>query len=152
MESSFKTRSRPGLFARRADARARLVLVAATAAGLGGCGADRVATNPQPAASAISARPTPTPPPIAMGGRWQLSSPGGASCAVTFGAPAGAVEGAMAPEGGCPGDFYTARKWTSEGGMLVVRDHTGKPLGELAFAGGRFEGKSSAGQPISLAR
>lgn len=120
--------------------------------GLLGCTAERGAGNrPEPIAVAPGG-PALTPPPVAMAGRWKLSSPGGGVCAVTFGGQGGAAEGAMAPEGGCPGDFYTSRKWSFEGGSLIVRDHTGKPLGQLAFTNGRFEGQSAAGQAITLAR
>ena len=58
----------------------------------------------------------------------------------------GAGEGTIAPEGGCPGNFYTSRKWTFEQGALVIRDHNGQPLAQLALAGpGRFEGKATNG-------
>src|SRR4051812_15631147 len=38
-----------------------------------------------------------------MSGRWVLTMPGTGSCAMTF--MSGAVEGAVAPEDGCPGRF-----------------------------------------------
>ena len=88
-----------------------------------------------------------------MPGRWQLSAPGQSQCAMNFGAAAGEGEGTIKPEGGCPGNFYTSRKWTFEQGSLVIRDHTGAPLGQLALAGpSRFEGKATNGQQLILAR
>jgi hypothetical protein len=66
---------------------------------------------------------------------------------------AGEAEGTIAPEGGCPGNFYTSRKWTFEQGSLVIRDHNGQPLGQLALAApGRFDGKATTGQPVVLTR
>ena len=59
--------------------------------------------------------------------------------------------GTIAPEGGCPGNFFTSRKWTYERSALIIRDHKGEVLAELAFAGGRFEGQGS-GAALSLSR
>ncbi|MBN8966086.1 MAG: AprI/Inh family metalloprotease inhibitor [Rhizobiales bacterium] len=95
---------------------------------------------------------TPNPPPTDMAGRWLLASPGRGQCSMVFGATPGAIEGTIAPAGGCPGKFFTSRKWTYEQGGLVMRDHNGQPLAQLAGAGGRFEGKSTAGEPITLSR
>ena len=94
-----------------------------------------------------------TPPPVAMAGRWTLTAPGSGGCAMNFGAPAGAAEGTIAPEGGCPGNFYTSRKWTFQDGVLLIRDHTGAQLAQVTLVGpGRFEGKATTGAPITLAR
>jgi hypothetical protein len=96
-----------------------------------------------------------SPPPEPMGGRWLFGSGVGNPCVMNFGAPPGqgAGEGTIAPEGGCPGNFYTSRKWTFENGSLVMRDHNSQPLGQLTQAGpGRFEGKMQNGQPVTLSR
>ena len=54
---------------------------------------------------------------------------------MTFGAAgAAAVEGTIAPEGGCPGKFFTSRKWTYDQAGLTMRDHTGQPLAQLSEA------------------
>ena len=72
---------------------------------------------------------------------------------MTFGAAQSEGEGTIAPEGGCPGNFYTSRKWTFEQGSLVIRDHNGQPLGQLAQAApGRFDGKATNGQQVLLSR
>ncbi len=130
-----------------------LLTLALCAAGFASaCTAERAGlAKPEPV-SVAPAAPALTPPPVAMTGKWRLSSPGAGACTVTFSGQAGAGEGATAPEGGCPGNFYTSRKWSFEGGSLILRDHTGKPLGQLAFANDRFEGQSSGGQAITLAR
>ena len=41
-------------------------------------------------------------------------------------------QGTIAPEGGCPGSFFTSRKWTFEHGALIIRDHKGESLAELS--------------------
>ena len=146
------------------------------ACGLTGCAADRFSlggagssnssptnteTEPLAAAPTTTVTSAPlaiqggprTPPPVNMAGRWTLTSSGGGGCAMNFGGAAGAAEGTIAPEGGCPGNFFTSRKWAYEDNGLVIRDHTGQPLARLALGStGRFDGQATGGQPISLAR
>ena len=103
--------------------------------------------------SVIGTTVRPGAPPEPMAGRWVLA--GGASqCGMNFGATsAEAPDGTIAPEGGCPGNFYTTRKWSYEQNALVIRDHNGTPLGQLTLAGpSRFEGKATNGQQVTLAR
>jgi hypothetical protein len=102
---------------------------------------------PPPSAPAPSA-----PPPVDLAGRWRLSAAGGGGCYMTLGEAPGAVSGTIAPEGGCPGNFFTSRKWTFESGVLILRDHKGEPLARLSYAGGRFEGQDTGGGAISLTR
>lgn len=91
--------------------------------------------------------------PEPMGGRWVLAAAGSSQCNMTFGGGANDFEGTIAPEGGCPGNFFTSRKWTFEQGSLVIRDHTGAPLAQLAQAApGRFEGKATSGLQMTLSR
>ncbi len=112
----------------------------AMAALLAGCADNRAANGP-PAANA----------PSAMAGRWMLSSPGAGSCAMTFGG--GPSEGTIAPEGGCPGNFFTSRKWSVERDSLVIRNHLGETLAQLKPGdGGRYDGQSTAGQAVGLSR
>jgi len=116
---------------------------------LAGCASETAVTGAPVSATRSGAAPEP------MAGRWQLGSPGASQCNITFGLYSGGSdgEGTLAPEGGCPGNFYTSRKWTFEGGALVIRDHNGQPLGQLAHAGpGRFDGKMQNGQPLTLNR
>lgn len=92
-------------------------------------------------------------PQIDMSGRWVLVSPGRGQCTMNFGGGPGAPNGGIAPEGGCPGNFFTSRHWNHEQAGLVLRDHIGTPLGQLSASGhGRFEGRSMAGEPITLYR
>jgi Protease inhibitor Inh len=72
---------------------------------------------------------------------------------MTFGAASAvAANGTITIEGGCPGKFFTSRKWGYEQGSLVMRDHNGKPLAQLSAAGGGFNGKTTSGEPITLMR
>ncbi len=71
---------------------------------------------------------------------------------MNFGHMPAAAQGTIAPEGGCPGNFFTSRKWTFEHSALIIRDHKSEVLAELAFASGRFEGHQTGGGGVSLAR
>ena len=112
---------------------------------LAGCAGDQLSFgNPAPA--------VPQNPTVNMGGRWLLAAPGAPACGMFFAAAPRAEDGTIAPEGGCPGDFFTSRHWTFERGQLVIKDHKNEPLGQLAFNNGQFQGKSTAGTPITLYR
>jgi hypothetical protein len=130
-----------------AKAAAAVMLVALTA-----CAAS---PKPEPAPSAAAAPPPPppaTPPPIDLGGRWKLTAAAGGACFMTLGDAPGAVQGTIAPEGGCPGNFYTSRKWSFEHDALVIRDHKGDALGQLSFSGDHFEGQDTGGATLTLSR
>ena len=92
-------------------------------------------------------------PPEPMAGRWIFAA-GPSQCGMNFGASsAEAADGTVAPEGGCPGIFYTTRKWSYEQNALLIRDLNGVALAQLTLAGpSRFEGKGTNGQPMTLAR
>jgi len=96
--------------------------------------------------------PPPTPPPIDLAGRWKLAAAAGGACFMAFGDAPGAVQGTIAPEGGCPGSFFTARKWTFEHDTLIIRDHKDEPLARLSYSGDRFEGEGKDGGALSLSR
>jgi hypothetical protein len=112
-----------------------------------------------PAAPAPAPPPPPTPPPIDLPGRWQLSAGSGGACFMNFGNaagaqanPSGVPQGTIAPEGGCPGSFFTSRKWTFEGGSLIIHDFKGRPLAQLSFSGGQFEGRDASGGLLTLSK
>lgn len=94
----------------------------------------------------------PAAPEVAMTGRWILSAPNAPACGMNFVSRPGANEGTIAPEGGCPERFFTSRHWTLRQTTLTINDHENNPLAELNFAGGHFEGKSTAGMPVTLSR
>src|SRR5271168_347029 len=132
-----------------------LLVLIPVLAGLSGCtsterlggGPDQM-TTPPPA----PAPPQPSPPPVDVAGKWKLSVAGGSACVMTFGGSTGASDGSIAPAGGCPGSFFTSRKWSYEHDRLVVRNHKGEVLVELSFANGHFEGQAAGGGTVSLAR
>jgi hypothetical protein len=125
------------------------VFAAAASLALAGCTSDRMA-GPAPAAAP---GPALAAPPEPMAGRWLLAGVGSSQCNMTFGGSAGAGEGTIAPEGGCPANFFTSRKWTFEASGLTIRDHTGATLAQLSSAGpGRFEGKATGGLQLTLSR
>ena len=134
-------------------------LAIGAAAALAGCSGDRILTSanpeppPPPPAAQPAARPAPTPPPVDMAGRWQLASTAGGACAMVFAATPGSGEGTIAPQGGCPGKFFTSRRWLYEQDALIIRDHKGEPLARLAFSPpARFEGQAAPGETISLTK
>ncbi|MGA7386669.1 MAG: AprI/Inh family metalloprotease inhibitor [Pseudolabrys sp.] len=93
-----------------------------------------------------------TPVDDSMTGRWILSAPNAPPCGLEFGGAAGARAGSVAPDGGCPGNFYMSRRWAIEGGVLTIAGQERQPLAQLKIVGTRFEGQSSAGMPVTLSR
>jgi Protease inhibitor Inh len=87
-----------------------------------------------------------------MAGRWMLSAPNAPICGMAFSQSANADSGNVTPEGGCPGNFYTSRRWTFEQGGLSIKTEDYQPLAQLSFTDGGFAGQSTAGTPISLTR
>ena len=136
-------------------AAAILLVLIPVLAGLSGCtsterlgGGPDQATAPPPATLPPA---QPSPPPVDVAGKWKLSVAGSSACVMTFGGSTGASDGSIAPAGGCPGSFFTSRKWSYEHDRLVVRNHKGEVLVELSFANGHFEGQGSNGA-VSLTR
>jgi hypothetical protein len=130
---------------------ARFAAVLLAFAALAAC-AGNSPPQPQVAAAPPPPPPPPTPPPVDLTGRWRLAAAAGGACFVNFGHAPAAAQGTVAPEGGCPGNFFTSRKWTFEHGALIIRDHKGEPLAQLSFAGGRFEGQATNGGALTLSR
>lgn len=100
---------------------ATAVVLAAAACGLAACNTDRSvlggspeAATPAPAGRAAAPKAVPL---ADMAGRWVLGSPGAGQCSMTFSGAPGAVEGTVAPEGGCPGKFFTSRRWLFDQGL-----------------------------------
>jgi hypothetical protein len=111
-----------------------------------------VAASPPPAAEPPPP-PPPVPPPLDLAGKWKLSAATGGACVMTFGnAPNTVNTGTIAPAGGCPGNFFTSRKWSFEDDMLDIRDNKGTVLAQLSFADGGFGGKDAGGGAITLTR
>ena len=80
---------------------------------------------------------------------------GGAQCADLrheFHRRAGGVSRRRRTGGRLPGNFYTSRHWTLDKGALTINDQENQPLAHLTYADGRFEGKITAGTPVTLGR
>jgi len=131
----------------RAATAALLVLAIAAA---GGC-ANRTEAPPEVAAAPPPPAPS-QPPSIELNGRWRLAAAAGGACFMNFAHAPGTGQGTIAPEGGCPGNFFTSRKWTFEHGALIIRDHKSEVLAELTLAGNHFEGHQAGGGALSLSR
>jgi hypothetical protein len=87
--------------------------------------------------------PLPSPPPPATG----APPPPPQAPGLAF-----ALQGTIAPEGGCPGNFFTSRKWTFEHDMLIVRDFKNQPLAQLSYSVDHFEGQDNGGGKLTLSR
>jgi hypothetical protein len=148
------------LLAGKAKAAAALLAFAALAACSGG---NLLGSQPEPPPAAAEPAPppvpAPTPPPVDLAGRWQFSAATGGSCSMNFAGAANTPaaddatpQGTIAPAGGCPGDFFTSRKWTFEHGSLIMRDFKGRPLARLSYTGERFEGEDASLGALSLSK
>jgi hypothetical protein len=129
-------------------------LVTMFAIGMAGCRTDGFPGLSGAGTTGPTTEVRPAQPPINMAGRWMLAQPGRGQCNMTFrtASPTDA-EGTIAPEGGCPGKFFTSRKWTFDSNGLSIRNHNNEPLAQLSAAGGvRFDGKATTGDPVTLTR
>ncbi|HYJ43854.1 MAG TPA: AprI/Inh family metalloprotease inhibitor [Xanthobacteraceae bacterium] len=129
-------------------------LVTMFAIGVAGCRTDGLPSLTGAGATGPASEARPAPPPLNMAGRWMLAQPGRGQCSMNFRAASPTdAEGTIAPEGGCPGKFFTSRKWTFDSTGLSIRDHNGQPLAQLSSAAGvRFDGKATTGDPVTLTR
>jgi hypothetical protein len=89
---------------------------------------------------------------LTMPGRWMLSAPNAPDCGMNFSAAPGKNEGSVVPEGGCPGKFFTSRRWTLDKDALTIIDDGNEALATLTLANGQFDGKSVNDMPVTLKR
>jgi hypothetical protein len=134
------------------------------AAALSGCSGGSLSGSVQSPAPGAAAPVS--PPPVELAGAWQLAAAAGGTCVMNFadgaagsrpGAPATPAgsrpgQGTIAPEGGCPGNFFTSRQWTFEAGMLIIRDFQNRPLAQLSYAGGGFQGQDAQLGALTLSK
>jgi hypothetical protein len=99
------------------------------------------------ASNSLSSSATPD---IGMAGRWILAAPNAPICGMNFAGSPGVREGTVSPEGGCPEKFFMSRRWSLGPGGLTILDENSQPLATLSYANGRFEGRSTAGTPMTL--
>jgi len=122
-----------------------------------GCTGDRFGDFKFPGQEKEKIEPKPV---VTMGGRWLLTSPNRGQCNMNFTGPPKATSGTIAPEGGCPGNFFTSRKWTlGEEGKITIEDHNGQQLVQLSPSSSSgtssstwFEGQAATGERVMLAR
>jgi hypothetical protein len=120
--------------------------------------------SPEPETPVNVAAPSTVPPPVDLAGRWQLSAAAGGACMMNFADTSGpgaaqspapqapTPQGTIAPGGGCPGSFFLSRKWTFENGLLHIHDFKGKPLAQMSYVGGHFEGQDASGSALTLSK
>ena len=141
----------------RRTAAAKGVVGLVLLAGLAGCSGSLLGSQPEPAPAPAAAEPeAATPPPVDITGRWQLSAAAGGACFMTFAKASGSAgalpQGSIAPEGGCPGNFFTSRRWVFEHGVLIIRDFKGRQLAQLSYLGAHFEGQDASGSALTLSK
>jgi hypothetical protein len=103
-------------------------------------------------ASSPFAAPEPAARELNMTGRWILTAPNAPSCGINLAAAPGAQQGAVSPEGGCPANFFTGRRWTFADGTLTITDEESQPLAQFKFSIDHFAGQSTGGIPLTLTR
>jgi hypothetical protein len=131
----------------------RVSILTVLALAVAGCGGFSGFETPGSGSAAPQPLSRPSQPPVNMAGRWMLASPGRGQCNMTFRVAAGdTAEGTIAPEGGCPGKFFTSRRWAFDSNGLVIRDHNSVPLAQLSAAGSGFDGKAATGDAVTLTR
>ena len=137
----------------------RVLVLTLLAVAVAGCGGSSLSGLSIPGSTSTASTPVaearPARPPVSMAGRWILASPGRGQCHMTFrAAGADAAEGTIAPEGGCPGKFFTSRRWSFDSNGLSIRDHNSQPLAQLSAAAGgaSFAGQAATGDPVTLTR
>jgi hypothetical protein len=125
------------------------------AAALSACSGGSLSGSIQPGSPAATATAPLSPPPVDLAGAWQLAAAAGGTCVMNFANGAAGSrpgEGTIAPEGGCPGNFFTSRQWTFEAGMLIIRDFRNRPLAQLSYSGAGFQGQDAALGALTLSK
>ena len=108
---------------------------------LTGCAAERI-----PLESAATQKDLTIP------GRWILSTANAPTCGLEFSGAAGGRTGSVSPDGGCPGKFYTSRRWSMDEGAIAITDAENRPLAHFRLVGDRYEGQSTNGTLMTLSR
>ena len=81
---------------------------------------------------------------IVMTGRWILAAPNSPSCGMNFAGAPDALAGRIEPEGGCPGRFYTSRRWTLDKGTLTIAGDRQAVMCLIALYAATFASSSQA--------
>jgi hypothetical protein len=108
---------------------------------LTGCAGERVSLESSPAQNDVS-----------IPGRWILSTSNAPTCGLEFRGAASGLAGSVSPDGGCPERLYMSRHWSIADGAVTITGAENQPLAHFKPVGGRFEGQSSSGVPMTLSR
>lgn len=84
-----------------------------------------------------------------LAGRWMLSMPQMPACGLNL---SGGLQGRIAPEGGCPGRFFTSRRYSLDNGTMTILDGENLPLGRLTARDDGFTGRAETGETVTLTR
>ncbi|MBX3552663.1 MAG: AprI/Inh family metalloprotease inhibitor [Pseudolabrys sp.] len=105
---------------------------------LTGCASQQLATTSVAGAS-----------PADLAGRWMLSMPQAPACGLTL---SGGPQGRIMPEGGCPGRFFTSRRYSLDNGTMTILDGESVPLARLTAGEDGFTGRAETGEAVTLTR
>jgi hypothetical protein len=89
---------------------------------------------------------------LTIPGRWILSTANAPTCGLEFGGAASGHTGSVSPDVGCPGKFYTSRRWSVDEGAITITDAENQPLARFRLVGDRYEGQSMTGTLMTLSR
>jgi hypothetical protein len=89
---------------------------------------------------------------LTVPGRWILSTANAPTCGIEFGGAVSGRAGSVSPDGGCPGKFYTSRRWSMSEGSITITDAENQPVAHFRLVGDRYEGQSTSGMPMTLSR
>lgn len=78
-----------------------------------------------------------------------LAAPQAPACGLTL---SGGLQGRITPEGGCPGRFFTSRRYSLDNGTMTIFDGENLPLGRLTAGEDGFSGRAETGEAITLTR
>lgn len=87
--------------------------------------------------------------PADLAGRWMLSMPQAPACGLNL---SGGLQGRIVPEGGCPGHFFTSRRYSLDNGAMTIVDGDSVPLARLTAGDNGFSGRAETGEVITLTR
>jgi hypothetical protein len=91
---------------------------------------------------------TPTPK-VDMAGRWMLSAPDKPACGMKLEGAPGEKQGAIEPEGGCPGKLFKTRHWQLAQGQLTIKE---RAAGAAQARRRLFPRPIHPGMPVTLKR
>jgi Protease inhibitor Inh len=83
-------------------------------------------------------------------GRWEMHNHN--NCALIFSGGPDNARGTVTATGLCPQVFSALPQWRIDGGRVVISNRRGETLAEFEAGLGRLDGRTAAGESISLRR